>query len=145
MAQPSQLPALIINGDALTPALASADGAPMVVRGIDDLTVVIDGEHVRIVENVQGMDLADFGLVHVAAYPRPTASVINAIANYLDHHGVPTVNMRGIDAPAKLVQYVQLAHAGIPVPATVYSAAETLAQSYALLADRFDCPSSSRP
>ena len=42
--------------------------------------------------------------MQVAAYPRPTASVINALAHYLDQHGVPTVNMLGVAAPTPAAQ-----------------------------------------
>lgn len=40
MRRPSRSWALILNGDALTPALTRADDAQVVVRGVDDLTFV---------------------------------------------------------------------------------------------------------
>jgi glutathione synthase/RimK-type ligase-like ATP-grasp enzyme len=128
--------ALILNGR----DLASAADVEVTCRGIDELAFAIETGRVRIAETVGGRDLADFGLVQVAGYPRPTAALINAIADYLEYHSVCAINVAGIGAPTKLGQYVRFAQAGLPVPDTFYSAPSALAESYSVLADWLDLP-----
>jgi glutathione synthase/RimK-type ligase-like ATP-grasp enzyme len=89
---------------------------------------------------VDGKDLADFGLVQVAAYPRPTATLLNAIADYLRHERVRTVNMMAVSAPTKLHQHVRFALAGLPVPTTTYLPRRLLEQSYPDLVDGLGLP-----
>jgi glutathione synthase/RimK-type ligase-like ATP-grasp enzyme len=132
--------ALIVNGAALAPALAAAGGVDVVFRSIDELSVSIENSTVTIAETVSGRDLRDFGLVHMASYPRPTAALISAIVAYLEHHRVPAVNMAGIGVPTKLVQYVRFGLAGLPVPPTVYLARDALMESFPALAQRLDLP-----
>jgi hypothetical protein len=71
-------------------------------------------------ETVEGRDLSDFGLIHVAAYPAPTATLVNAIAAYLEHWKVRGINLAGIGAPTNLLHYVLLARQAfgcrLPVP-----------------------------
>jgi glutathione synthase/RimK-type ligase-like ATP-grasp enzyme len=131
---------LIINSGPLTPALVSLNDVEVVVRSIDDLAFTIKSDQVRVTDNIDGRDLAEFGLVQIAAYPRPTVSLVTALADYLDRHGVPVANVRGIGAPNKLVQYVRLAQAGLPVPETFYSGPGTMLRSYPLLVQRLDEP-----
>jgi hypothetical protein len=132
--------ALIINGQCLAPAMVPAADVEVVFRSVDELAFTIETGRVRITETVEGRDLAGFGLVQVAAYPRPTASLINAIGDYLNYHRVPAVNIAGIGAPTKLGQYVQFAQAGLPVPATVYFAKDALAGSYSVIEKQLDLP-----
>ena len=94
--------ALIVNGSALAAAAAEIVGFEVVSCGIDQLSFSIDSAEIRINETVSGRDLADFGLVQMVSYPRPTASVITAISDYLRHRGIGAINVRGIGAPTKL-------------------------------------------
>ncbi len=126
---------LILNGQALLPALGDQEshfvgGIETVFRGIDDLAFVITANRVHVYETVEGRDLADFGLVQVAAYPRPTATLINALTAYLEANRVTVVNATGVAAPTKLFQYLRFAQAGLPVPSTLYLAPGQLAESY---------------
>lgn len=134
--------ALIINGEALASGVETHGSGRLdaVFRNIDDLGFSIETNRVRISETVEGRDLADFGLVQVAAYPRPTAALINALVDYLAHHKVPAVNMAGIGAPTKLFQYVRFAQAGLAVPKTVYLSTGALAESFLDLAQRLELP-----
>jgi glutathione synthase/RimK-type ligase-like ATP-grasp enzyme len=136
--------ALILNGEALLADAESggpfADGVDTVFRGIDDLAFAIETGRVCLYETVDGRDLAEFALVQVAAYPRPTATLLNAIADYLRHRRVRAVNMAGVSAPTKLFQYVRFAQAGLPVPATVCLAPRLLVDSYQDLVERLGLP-----
>jgi glutathione synthase/RimK-type ligase-like ATP-grasp enzyme len=111
-----------------------------VFRSVDELSFEIDGGGTRIIETRDGRDLADFALVQVAAYPRPTAALIGAIGAYLEDRKVPAVNIAGIGVPTKLVQYVRFAQAGLPVPPTVYRSGPALAESFVDLAARLELP-----
>lgn len=137
--------ALIINGLSLLPvgelcAPATVDGINIIFRSINDLAFAIEPDRVRVYETISERDLADFGLVHVVEYPRPTAVLLSAIADYLRIHKVPAVNIAGIGPPTKLFQYVRLAQAGLPIPKTVYRSPRLLADSYAELVDEFGLP-----
>src|SRR5579859_4627292 len=132
--------ALIVNGSALAAVLEVPTGVDAVFRDVDELSFIIADGEVSIAETVSRRDLRTFGLVQMAAYPRPTASLISAVSAYLEHHQVPAVNMAGIGVPTKLVQYVRFALAGLPVPATVYLAREDLARSFPALAQRLELP-----
>jgi glutathione synthase/RimK-type ligase-like ATP-grasp enzyme len=133
---------LIINGQALETATGwpGHEGVDAVFRTADQLAFTIETDQVRIRETVEGRDLASFGLVQCAGYPRPTASMINAIADYLRHHRVLAVNMAGIGAPTRLFQYVRFAQAGLPVPKTAYVAPRVLVDSFPELAQQLDLP-----
>lgn len=123
---------LIINGQPLDAADDSfIEGVETVFRSIDDLAFVISVDRrVRVYETVEGRDLANFGLVQVAGYPRPTATLINAVTAYLRSYRVPIINANGVAAPTKLFHYLLLAQAGLPVPATVYLSPGLLERSY---------------
>src|SRR5437667_8002511 len=108
-------PALVLNGAALCEHYdlgreLRAAGVEVVFRSIDDIAVDIGPNGVRIQETVDGRDLADFGLVQVLAYQRPTATLLNAVADYAAAMGVRTVNLNGIGAPTRLFKYVRLAN-----------------------------------
>jgi hypothetical protein len=135
---------LILNGAALAEQAHTgqlrAEGVEAVFRNIDELAMVIDTGGVRIYETVDGRDLADFGLIQAASYPPPTATLLNAIAAYLDYQKVRSANIAGIGAPTKLLQYVCLAQAGLAVPATRYLPTPLLRCAYPILADTLGQP-----
>jgi glutathione synthase/RimK-type ligase-like ATP-grasp enzyme len=137
--------ALILNGEALVTGDDDAgqpriDGVRAVFRSIDDLAFTIETGRVCVRETVGGADLANFALVQVAAYRRPTGALLNAVAEYLRDKRVRAVNAGGVGAPTKLFQYVRFAQAGIPVPATTYLPARLLVDSYADLAHTLGLP-----
>lgn len=132
-------PALVINGDPLAASDMSSD-VDIVCRDVDELAFQIETGWVSITETVHGRDLTDFGLVQVMGFPRPTGVLVNVVAEYLDRHRVPAVNLAGIGVPSRLLQYVRFAMAGLPVPRTFYLAPRTLVDSYAMLADELDLP-----
>lgn len=145
MAEPSSKPALVLNGEGLGEHVELAGellaaGVEVVFRSIEELAVHIGPGGARISETVDGRDLADFGLVQVFAYPRPTATLLNAIADYLATHGVRAVNVAGIGAPTKLFTYVRLANHGLAIPSTVYLPRRLLPDAYDDLAGRLDLP-----
>ncbi|MFB7504016.1 ATP-grasp domain-containing protein [Streptomyces broussonetiae] len=135
----------MVNGEGLGEHVDLAgellgSGVEVVFRSIEDLAVHIGPEGVCIRETVDGRDLADFGLVQVLAYPRPTATVLNAISDYLAVKGVRAVNVAGIGAPTKLFTYVRLANRGLSVPSTVYLPSRSLPGAFHDLAARLDLP-----
>jgi len=134
--------ALILNGAALAGVKdkLGAEEGEVVFRTIDELAFTIETGAVGVYETASNRDLADFAFVQVASFPNPTGTLLNAIADYLRHHGVHVVNAEGIGAPTRLLQYVRLAQAGMPVPATRYLPPRLLADSYADLAERFGLP-----
>lgn len=145
MARSASKPALVLNGERLGEHadLASdlvAAGVEVVFRSIEELAIDIGPEGVRIRETVNGQDLADFGLVQVFAYHRPTATLLNALADYLAVKGVRAVNVAGIGAPTKLFKYVRLANRGLSIPSTVYLPPRLLLGAYHDLAMRLDMP-----
>lgn len=115
-------------------------GIEAAVCGIDDVVFSVRPGSVRCYELNQGRDLAGFGLVQVSGYPRPTATLLSAIAAYLEANRRPLVNDVGIGAPTKLYQSVRFAQEGLPVPNTVYLPAHLLADSYVELAYRLGVP-----
>ncbi len=132
--------ALVINGDCLAPVLPLTQDVNVVFRSVDELYFGIADGEVAVAETVTGRDLSDFGLVQLASYPRPTASLVGAIVAYLDYHGVPAINMTGIGVPTKLVQYVRFALDGLPVPPTVYLTRAALLESFPVLARELELP-----
>ncbi len=137
--------ALVLNGEKLLgpdgdPGGLCLDGFETVFRSIDELAFTVETGQVRVCETVDGRDLADFGLVQVAAFPRPTATLLNAVAAYLGNKGVPAVNAEGVGAPTKLLQYVRFAQAGLPVPATWYIPPQLIREAYPDLAGAFGLP-----
>jgi glutathione synthase/RimK-type ligase-like ATP-grasp enzyme len=137
--------ALIINGSSLLPEQDEfspilTDGVDVVFRSVNELAFTIDAGGVRIYETVSGRDIADFGVVQIMEYPRPTATLLTAIADYLQTRNVLAINVAGIGAPTKLFQYVRLAQAGLSVPMTAYRSPELLASSYDELAQKFGLP-----
>lgn len=89
---------------------------------------------------MSGRDLADFGLVQVASYQRPTATLLNAVADYLAVKNVRAVNIADIGAPTRLFKYVRLANRGLSIPSTVYLPRRLLSSSYQDLAVQLDLP-----
>jgi glutathione synthase/RimK-type ligase-like ATP-grasp enzyme len=145
MVWPAAKPALVLNGTALIGYCdlgreLRAAGLEVVFRSIDDIAVDIGPAGVRIHETVDGRDLATFGLVHVLAYQKPMATLLNAVADYTAAKGVRTVNINGIGAPTKLFRYVRLANRGLFIPSTVYLPPRLLATAYPDLATRLDLP-----
>ncbi len=145
MAGQAAKPALILNGEWLSAdtGLASGligTGVEAVFRSIDELAIEIGPAGVRIRETVGGRDVGDFGLVHVLAFQRPTATLLNAVADYATAKGVHIVNITGIGAPTKVFKYVRLASRGLSVPATIYLPPRLLADAYRDLARRLDLP-----
>jgi glutathione synthase/RimK-type ligase-like ATP-grasp enzyme len=136
--------ALLLNGADLSAEAAAGrfliDGVEVVFRGIEEIAMAVRRDCVRIYEIVEGRDLADFGLVQACAYPPPTATLLTAIAAYLDARNVRTINLAGIGAPTKLLQYVRLAQAGLPVPGTSYVPTSLLRGSYPALAEELGTP-----
>ncbi|MEU8530475.1 hypothetical protein AB0C77_33540 [Streptomyces sp. NPDC048629] len=136
---------LIINGEAFVngPHGESAfmeSGVRTSFCGIDDIVFDIETGHPRVYETSEGRDLADFGLVQVAAYPRPTASLISALCAYLEGRGRPVVNIGHVAVPTKLYQLLRLAQAGVPVPPTVLFPRRLLHGSYEELRERLGHP-----
>ncbi|MFI1397917.1 RimK family alpha-L-glutamate ligase [Streptomyces sp. NPDC020681] len=145
MARPAPKPALVLNGEGLAEHvdLASellAVGVEVVFRSIEELAIDIGPGGVRIRETVSGRDLADFGLVQVLAYQRPTATLLNAVADYLAIKGVRAVNVAGIGAPTKLFKYVRLANRGLSIPSTIYLPSRLLPGAFDDLAMQLDLP-----
>ena len=137
---------LVINGEAFRPGGAGAGdeldlgSVETVFRGIDDIAFTVETNRTLVHETVTGTDLADFGLVQIAAYPRPTGALLSAITAYLTHRQCPVVNMAGIAAPTKLYQLLRLAQDGVRVPVTVYLPRRLLDTSYEDLVHRLGVP-----
>ncbi|MFH8533987.1 hypothetical protein ACH4GE_36935 [Streptomyces tendae] len=135
----------MLNGESLdehidlTSGLA-ASGVEVVFRGIEELSIDVGPQGVRVRETVDGRDLAGFGLVQVVSYRRPTATLLNAVADYLAVKGVRAVNIGDVGAPTRLFKYVRLANRGLSVPATVYLPAHMLQDAFRDLAVRLDVP-----
>jgi glutathione synthase/RimK-type ligase-like ATP-grasp enzyme len=136
---------LVING-----AVFQADHSPGPLRlnddskvlfcGVDDIGFVIETGRTRVYETVSGRDLADFGLIQVASYPRPTAVLLSSISAYLEHRRRPAVNAAGISAPTKLYQLMTLAQGDLPVPPTIYLSRKLLHDSLPEIADGLGMP-----
>jgi hypothetical protein len=134
--------ALILNGAELAGAVGElgAGEFEVVFRSIDELAFTIETGAVAVHETATGRDLTDFAFVQVASFPSPTATLLNAVAAYLRHHRVDAVNADGVGAPTRLLQYVRLAQAGLPVPASRYLPPRQLASAYPDLAGRLGLP-----
>jgi glutathione synthase/RimK-type ligase-like ATP-grasp enzyme len=136
---------LMINGDTFQPEHGESTTLKLrdvntVFRGIGEIAFSIEPGQTRVYETVSGRDLAEFALIQVIAYPRPTATLLSAISSYLRHHGRPELDETGISAPTKLYQLMTLAQNGLPVPATVYLPGRLLRSSFATIADRLGLP-----
>ncbi|MEU2282522.1 hypothetical protein ABZ614_11415 [Streptomyces sp. NPDC013178] len=136
---------LIINGEVLRPEHSagpglSLDEATVHFCGIDDLAFHVGTGRTSVRDVVSGQDLADFGLIQIASYPRPTATLLSAVSAYLKHRGRPGPSMAAISAPTKLYQLVVLAQHGLPVPATVHLSRATLRDSYPQLVRELGLP-----
>lgn len=145
MARSGSRPALIVNGRDLHGSTGPASefhsaDVEVIFRDIDELAIEIGPGGVRIWETEEGRDLRDFGLVQVAAYQRPTAVLVGAVADYLTTVGVHAVNITGIGAPTKVFKYVRLANRGLTIPATLYLPPRLMVDSYDELAERLDLP-----
>jgi hypothetical protein len=135
-------PALILNGAELVKGEGGLWGGELlaVSRSIGELAFTIETGSVRVHETVSGWDLEDFSFVQIVSFPNPTGILLNAVAAYLLHQGVEAVNMEGIGAPTRLLQYVRFAQAGIPVPAARYLPPCLLGTAYPDLADQLGLP-----
>ncbi|MET7695847.1 hypothetical protein ABZT06_49725 [Streptomyces sp. NPDC005483] len=134
---------LIVNGEVFQRSHtldAGLGGNKVHFCGVEDLTFSVRTGQVRVCEAVSGRDLADFGLLQVAAYPRPTATLLSAVSAYLEHRKRPPVNAAGISAPTKLYQLLLLALKELPVPATVYLSRKLLDRSFGELAGQLGLP-----
>ncbi|MER7694628.1 hypothetical protein [Streptomyces sp. NPDC097610] len=145
MARPVSKPALLLNSEELGEHIDFASelyaaGVDVVFCNIEELAIDIGPGGARIRETVSGRDLADFGLVQVLAYPRPTATLLNAVADYLAANGVRAVNATGVGVPTRLFKYVRLANRGMSVPSTVYLPPRLPLDAYHDLALRLDLP-----
>lgn len=144
MVRPASKPALVLNGEGLGELVDFASellavGVEVVFRSIEEIAIYIGPEGVRIRETVNGRDLADFGLVQVFSYHR-SATLLNALADYLAAKGVRAVNVAGVGVPTKLFKYVRLANRGLSIPSTVYLPLRLLPGAYHDLATRLDLP-----
>ncbi len=140
-----QGPLLVINGEVFRPEETNAGGLDVgavetVFRGIADIAFTVETNRTRVYETVSGIDLADFGLVQIAAYPRPTGTLLSAITAYLADRQRPVVNMAQIGAPTKLYQLIRLAQDGLPVPLTFYLPRRLLNDAFEDLAERLCLP-----
>lgn len=138
-------PALVLNAEGLGEHIDFASellaaGVEVVFRSIEEIAIYIGPGGVRIRETVNERDLADFGLVQVFAYHRSTATLLNALADYLAAKGVRAVNVAGIGAPTRLFKYVRLANRGLSIPSTVYLPPRLLPGAYHDLAMQLDLP-----
>lgn len=149
----SQIPArsqagrdlLMLNGDTFQSAhgvsvALDLDNVNTVFRRIDDIAFFIEPGQTRVYETVSGRDLAEFTLIQVIAYPRPTATLLSAISAYLDHWGRPPLDATGISAPTKLYQLMMLAQNGLPVPTTLYLPHNRRGSSFDSIAVRLGVP-----
>jgi glutathione synthase/RimK-type ligase-like ATP-grasp enzyme len=136
---------LLLNAHALasnsegSPTLC-VDGVDTTFRTVEELGFAIETGSVMVYETVNGRDLADFNLVQVLAYPRPTGTLLSGITDYLDSQGVPCIGVAGVGAPTKLQQCIRFALAGLPVPVTIYLAPALLVDSYSTVVDKLGLP-----
>lgn len=136
---------LVINGEVFQAPDAESGGLELgdiktFFSRIEDIAFSVETGRTRVFETVGGRDLAEFGLVQIAAYPRPTATLASAVSAYLAHHGRPAANAAGISAPTKLYQLLMLAQDGLPVPVTLYLPRQVLDVSFAEVAGRLGTP-----
>ncbi|GGM18526.1 hypothetical protein GCM10010129_73380 [Streptomyces fumigatiscleroticus] len=107
---------------------------------IEDLKFHVQTSRTHIAEVIGGRDLAEFGLVQIAAYPRPTATLLSAISAYLEYRRKPLANMGAISAPTKLYQLMVLAQSALPVPTTIYLSRRLLNDSFTDIAAQLGLP-----
>ncbi|MGW2564313.1 ATP-grasp domain-containing protein [Streptomyces sp. NPDC001514] len=137
---------LVVNGEvfqagcAVSAGLELGDEVTPVFRGIEDIAFSVETGRTRVYETVGSRDLAEFGLVQIASYPRPTATLLGCISAYLKHRRRPAVNAAAVNAPTKLYQLMVLAQDGLPVPATVHLPRRLLNDSFEDLANRLGLP-----
>ncbi|MFG2632130.1 RimK family alpha-L-glutamate ligase [Streptomyces sp. NPDC048473] len=108
--------------------------------GIEDIAFSVETGKTLVHEMIGGRDLAEFGLVQIGSYPRPTATLLASISAYLGYRQRPPVNAAAISAPTKLYQLMVLAQDDLPVPATLYLPRRLLNGSFVDLADRLGLP-----
>ncbi|MFJ5035714.1 RimK family alpha-L-glutamate ligase [Streptomyces sp. NPDC088560] len=108
--------------------------------GIEDIAFSIETGHTCVYETGGGRDLAEFDLIQVAAYPRPTATLLSSISAYLEHRQRPPITAAAISAPTKLYQLMVLAQNALPVPATLHLSRRSLNRSFPQLADQLGLP-----
>ncbi|MGW7368831.1 ATP-grasp domain-containing protein [Streptomyces sp. NPDC054841] len=136
---------LVINGEVFQPDYALSAGLDLgsiktFFCGIGDIAFSVETERTRVYETVGGRDLADFGLIQVAAYPRPTATLLSSISAYLTHKHRPPINAAAISAPTKLYQLMVLAQNGLPVPSSLYLPRHLLDRSFEDVAEGLGLP-----
>ncbi|MEU4173191.1 hypothetical protein AB0F46_40900 [Streptomyces sp. NPDC026665] len=136
---------LVINGEAFHsgPAVGTRlelDEAEVFFCSIEDIRFDVQTGLTRVCEATSERDLAEFGLIHVAAYRRPTATLLSSITAYLEHRQRPAVHAAAISAPTKLYQLMVLAQNDLPVPTTVHMSRMLLSNSFAEVADRLGMP-----
>lgn len=145
MDRPAVKPALVLNGEGvsgredLATSLADA-GIEVVFRNMDELTVNIGSDGVKIRETRSGRDLAEFGMVQVMGYRRGAGSLMNVLADYLDTNCVPSANVNGVGAPTRLFKYGRLANRGLPILDTAYLPPHQIDGVFASLAEQLDLP-----
>ncbi|MFD9053457.1 ATP-grasp domain-containing protein [Streptomyces zaomyceticus] len=136
---------LIINGEVFQPGCCVSQGLELGdveahFCGINEIAFSIESGRTRVYEIVGDRDLADFAFIHVAAYPRPTATLLSSIEVYLRHRGRQTLSVSGISAPTKIYQLMVLAQAGLPVPTTLYLPRHLLDRSFGEVAEKLGLP-----
>ncbi|MFD3998647.1 RimK family alpha-L-glutamate ligase [Streptomyces sp. NPDC058583] len=135
---------LVINGEVFQPGYAEAEldlnGIKTFFCEIEDIAFSVETGCTRVYETVGGRDLADFGLIQVASYPRPTATMLSSISVYLQHKNRFPINAGAISAPTKLYQLMVLAQNDLPVPPTRYLHQRLLKNSFTELADQLGIP-----
>ncbi|MFI1398202.1 RimK family alpha-L-glutamate ligase [Streptomyces sp. NPDC020681] len=136
---------LVINGEAFQPEYGASAGLELgevkaYFCGIDDIAFSVETGRTRVYETTCGRDLAEFRLIQIAAYPRPTATLLSSISAYLEHRRRPSAKTAAISAPTKLYQLMVLAQDGLPVPATFHLPRRLLNGSFADLAGRLGLP-----
>ncbi|TVZ75519.1 RimK family alpha-L-glutamate ligase [Streptomyces sp. BK340] len=137
---------MVVNGEVFQPGYAVSAGLELgdefkiFFCGIEDIAFSIETDRTRVYETIGGRDLAEFGLVQVASYPRPTATLLSSVSAYLEHRKRPPIKAAAISAPTKLYQLMVLAQHRLPVPATFYLPRKLLHGSFPQLADRLGLP-----
>ncbi|MER5889367.1 hypothetical protein ABT160_36560 [Streptomyces sp. NPDC001941] len=134
---------LILNGGALDTEVGARlflRGVDTVFRSVGQLGVSVTHGTARAFETEGGRDLATYGMVQVASYPRPTATLMSAVNACLEATGAPTVASASIAAPTKLYQCVRLVLAGLPVPETHYLPTPFLRHHHDRLVRRLGSP-----
>lgn len=134
---------LILNGEALDPETGGrlpVQGIDAAFRSIDQIGVSVEHGDARAFETVGGRDLADYGMIQIASFPRPTATLLSAVSACLEARGRAGFTRAGISAPTKLYQSVRLSLAGVTVPETHYLPRSVLRNRYRDLSERLGVP-----